>query len=614
MTMKSMPEIQIQKLFLVALVLKVASAILGWYFKLTWSLGFVVPLVVMGAYIVLGLYRRNTDVTDEKFADTCYYLGFIFTITSIIFCLFDLPNIGTKMQDIAVRFGAAMVSTVLGLCVRVYLVSFRQDVGDALTNAENAVLDAARKFAEQLTIALERIRAFEAQVDDAAKTSVERVNLQVESLSKNHAEKLISFFAELTTQNQVAFTSALAEVKTASGQLAEAVDNYSQGMRSNLTSIEVKVGVFTEAVMSRLKTTTFPDDYFAKHLESPLGRLIDGTKGLAREVELVSSGVNQSSLILTDTLKQIRDKANATEDSLDTVLRLTVQQQSVLDTAQGQLTTMEQLAKTLASFDSALSGTLASISASNEVTSELTTRVSSVIEEGVSTRHSLEDSIMTVIRKLDANAAATSMVVSNLEANAEANMTAVATISEKLDSNSVAANNAAATIASHLEANINAAGTVATMLRTTAAASEMVAKKLDEVSAADVQASETLGVLGQHAFTAIGKVDLAVEQLQVMVRQLSALDAALQNQSVELKQVAEQIKNVKVVVEMPQYVAPYPLAGPLEAQSAEFSSPSPRTHDASPNAHLVDIEADEIRTTSTAGALLQNVVSRSSAA
>ena len=121
--MKSIFDIRLQKLFLVTLILKIGSSFLGWYLQLQWSLGFTVPLLIMSAYIFLGYHRRDNDVTDEKFADTCYYLGFIFTITSIIFSLFDLPNIGTKIQDIAVRFGAAMVSTVLGLGVRVYLVS-----------------------------------------------------------------------------------------------------------------------------------------------------------------------------------------------------------------------------------------------------------------------------------------------------------------------------------------------------------------------------------------------------------------------------------------------------------------------------------------------------------
>jgi len=192
--MKSIFDIRLQKLFLIAFVLKVCSSFIGWRFQDPWIFGFTVPLLIMGAYIVLGYFRRDNDVADEKFADTCYYLGFIFTITSIVFSLFDLPHIGTRIQDIAVRFGAAMVSTVLGLAVRVYLVSFKKDVADAIKDAEDSVLDATRKFTEQLTVALERLSDFECQVDTAAKASVERVNLQVENLSKNHADKLAAFF------------------------------------------------------------------------------------------------------------------------------------------------------------------------------------------------------------------------------------------------------------------------------------------------------------------------------------------------------------------------------------------------------------------------------------
>lgn len=503
--MKSILDIQLQKLFLVTLTLKVGSSFLGWYFQMPWSLGFTVPLFIMGAYIVLGYYRRGTDVTDDKFADTCYYLGFIFTITSIIFCLFDLPYIGTRIQDIAVRFGAAMVSTVLGLGVRVYLVSFKKDIGDAISDAEYAVLDAARKFTEQLTIAVEKLRDFESQVDAGAKSSVERVNLQVDNLSKNHAEKLTGFFTDLTTQNKKAFALALADVKTASRNISDSVDGYSNGMRANLTSIEAKVSAFTEAVTDRLKSTTFPDDYFAKRLEAPLNYLTESTNVLATGVKLVSAEVSQSSVDISGALKKLRVKAKATEDSLDTVLKLTMQQQAVLDSAQGQLTTLGQLTANMTTFDTALTSTLASITASNVVTSELTSRVSTVVEEGASARNSLEKSLAAIVDKLDSNATATT------------------TVAARLDANSLAAQTASA----------------------------LIANKLDGVAAADVQAAAALDALGQQASAAIGKVDKTIEQLQEMVRQFSAIDSSLQAQSIELRQVVGKIKDAKVVVEIP---------------------------------------------------------------
>ncbi|AJG25004.1 hypothetical protein [Cupriavidus basilensis] len=555
--MKSIFDIRVQKLFLVTLILKVGSSFLGWKLRDPWILGFTVPLLIMGAYIALGYFRRENDLTDEKFADTCYYLGFIFTITSIIFSLFDLPNIGTRIQDIAVRFGAAMVSTVLGLGVRVYLVSFKKDVADAIKDAEDAVLDATRKFTEQLTIALERLRDFESQVDTAAKASVERVNMQVENLSKNHAEKLTAFFADLTTRNQNAFMQALGGVKAASQRLSDSVDGYSQGMRANLASIEAKVGAFTDAVTDRLKTTTFPDDYFAQHLSDPLAQLKASSTALAGGIKASFHEVNESTVVLSAALKKLKDKAGATEGSLETVLKLTQQQQAVLDTAQGQLTALEQLGATLIKFDETLASTLAGVAASNNATNELSARVAGVISDGAETRRAVESGLSGVIEKLHTQAQATQSVAAKIEANATATRAAAETISSKLASNTIAAE------------------TASTNLVAAAEASQSVVGKLESVAVADLKAVQTLSTLGQHATTAVGRVDQAVEQLQSMVRQLTSLDTALRAQSSELRDVVSRIQEVKVAVETP---APSTVGSPFQHTPALLSAlslPSP---------------------------------------
>lgn len=513
--MKSIFDIRVQKLFLITFVLKVGSSFLGWKFQDPWILGFTVPLLIMSAYIVLGYFRHDNDVTDEKFADTCYYLGFIFTITSIIFSLFDLPHIGTRIQDIAVRFGAAMVSTVLGLAVRVYLVSFKKDVADAIKDAEDAVLDATRKFTEQLTVALERLRDFEAQVDTAAKASVERVNLQVESLSKNHADKLTAFFADLTNKNQEAFTSALSEVKTASQRLAESVDGYSLGMRSNLGSIEAKVGAFTDAVTERLKTTTFPDDYFAQHLSSPLSQLKESSVALAIGIKGSLQEVTESTTVLSSALKKLRDKAGATEGSLETVLRLTQQQQAVLDAAQGQITSLEQLGNTLKALDETLATTAAGVVSSNGLTSELTARVGGIVADGTETREALRVALNGVSETLKAQVLATSTVVTSLNAGTTASRELAQQLAGKLDASTAAAESASAALIA------------------AQATSSVVVGKLDAVAVADMKAVQALDTLGRQANTAMGRVDGAVEQLQGMVQQLAALDATLRARATE---------------------------------------------------------------------------------
>ncbi len=518
-------DIRVQKLFVLVLVLKVLSSGLGWYLGFPWSLGFWVPLTLMSAYIVLGLKRQDDDVSDDKFADTCYYLGFIFTITSIIFSLFDLPNIGTRIQDIAVRFGAAMVSTVLGLGVRVYLVSFRRDAADAIRDVEDSVIEASQRFREQLVIAFEKMRDFQSEVDVASKATVERVNMQVEALSKNHADKLTVFFADLTTRNQEAFTEALTEVRAASVRLTQSVDGYAHGMRANLTSIEEKVGVFAEAVTTRLRTTTFPDDYFSKNLAGPLAQLQGAASEISGAVNRVSTDVNLSSAVLAGALKKLRDKSGAVEESLGTILTLTEQQQAVLATSQGQLSVLEQLNTTLVGYDALFAKTLGGIKDSSKVSAALADRVAAVTTEGADARRSLEKSLSDLVLKLGANAQATETLGAQVGATASASKQ----------------------IAVQLAASATTTATVAGKLAANSAAAALVAGKLDGIAAADVEAAKTLATLGTHAAQAIDKVDTAVEQLQEMVRQLASLDTALRGQSSELRDVAERIHETRLV-------------------------------------------------------------------
>jgi hypothetical protein len=545
--MKKIPALNIQNLFALVLGLKIISSFLGWKFQSPWIMGFTIPLVLMLAYIALGIKRKSSDLTDEKFADTCYYLGFIFTITSIIFCLLDLPNIGTKIQEIAVRFGAAMVSTVLGLAVRVYLVSFRRDAADALKDAEDAVLDATRKFSEQLTLARERLQEFEMQVDAAAKSSVERVNLQVENLSKNHSHRLTEFFTDLTTRNQETFIAALSEVKSASFRLSDSVDSYSASMQRNVSSIESKVGAFTDAMTNRLKTTAFPDDYFVKHLEAPLSQLKEGAAVLASGVMLVNDQVIESSNVLSKALTKLRQKAAAAEDSMEMVSRLSSQQQGVLDSAKGQVSALAEVSSTLSQLDSALNNTLAGFAAHTAVNAELRTSVEGVVSENVEARRSLEKSLEVVARKLDLNASATSDVVSKLDASATLSKEASSAFTAELAATSTVTRAAAAILAEKLDENSRSTSSLVGGLTAAAATTNGVIGRLDALVSTKESELEMQNQLNQQAILATGRVGQVIEELQEVVRRFSTIDESLDAQSAHLKLVSQKLSTLPIV-------------------------------------------------------------------
>ncbi len=472
-----LPRIRVQALFLVAIVLKVLSSGLGWWFNFPWSLGFWVPLCVMGLYVALGLVRREDDVTDEKFADTCYYLGFIFTITSIIFSLFDLPNIGTQIGSIAVRFGAAMVSTVIGLVVRVMLVSFREDATSAIVSAEAGLIDAAHRFREQLMMSYERLREFDTAVDSASKGAVERVSLQVERLSKNHAEKLSSFFGELSLHNRTTSDEALARVDEATDRLTQSMDSYREGMQKTLKQLEERVELFGHSISERLARTSFPDDFFSSRLEAPMGQLRTSTQALADSAQMTAEEVLEGAQLLGTSLKAIRLKSKAAESALDTVASLGVQQSALHSSAEQQVETLKVLTASILEIERTLASTTTQLLAAQATSSQLVGKVEAVVTDSTQTRRMLESSLGAVTSSLSSNASATESIAKRLGAHT--------------------------------------------------AATEKVSSRLEAVAAADAATATALANAGSNTVETLARASDALVQLREMTTVLGAMSATL---------------------------------------------------------------------------------------
>jgi hypothetical protein len=85
-----------------------------------------VPLVLMVVYaLALGL-ARYLRLRDDQAGDNLYYLGFLYTLTSLGVSLWQFsPNEGA--EGIVTNFGVAIASTILGVALRVVFNQMRQD-------------------------------------------------------------------------------------------------------------------------------------------------------------------------------------------------------------------------------------------------------------------------------------------------------------------------------------------------------------------------------------------------------------------------------------------------------------------------------------------------------
>jgi methyl-accepting chemotaxis protein len=418
-----LPEtLSVQRLFGVAVALKIAFALAGYLLDSPVWLGTVVPLTVMVLYMVLGYHRRSSEISEERFADSCYYLGFIFTIASIIICLFDLPKMtpGKGMYQIAVRFGAAMVSTVLGMIVRVYLVGFKKDVSEAVKDVESALIDATRAFTVQLNDTMRTMQQFEAQILDATKASVAGVQLQVEALGRSFADALNRFYEQVNSDNKIAFEQMLGEVKTATARLAASVETYSGGMRDHLQAIEAKVTAFSDAVTARLSSTTFPDDFFSSRLEEPVHQLQKEAVALGQSVRDVARQVGTSSNALGKALDALNSRAESSKATMETVAALSDQQRLLLNNADLQLNALGRLAASLEALDAALRLTTDAVRTNSASSMDLQRQIGLLAQDSSTGRLELKDAVGGISRTLGGATGHASEILERLDSHAGA--------------------------------------------------------------------------------------------------------------------------------------------------------------------------------------------------
>lgn len=518
---RTWPTLNIQRLFGVALVLKLVLAALGYVLDMPFWLGFVAPLLVMLAYMFFGYRTRGSDVAEEKFADSCYYLGFIFTIASIVVCLLDVPkmSVGSGLQDIALRFGAAMISTVLGMAVRVYLVSFRKDSNDALQDVEQALLDTTQLFTAQLQENLKTLQSFEQQVFSASKSSVASVQAQIEALSRNFSETLSEFYARLNEENRAAFREMADEGKAASARLADAVDGYSQGMQSHLSSIERRVSQFADAVTARLDATEFPDDYFAKRLKAPIDALALETNNVGDAVRAVNDEVKGAAVALRSTIGSLNAKLKSSNSVMEGVVQMADRHDALMVASERQAQTYSVFLDRLADIERTLRSVMTTADATNFASGEVLTRLAGMAADSTALREAIRSSLAEVAAQNSAVGKAVRTSVLNVATKLDGQTTLATGVLAKFDEHARHTKEVSASLIQALSTHTDQIAASGGGFQAVVSASEGLRQKLEAVVASNGQLLERAQKRLEH----VERVAAQSEQIAVSLRELHPL-------------------------------------------------------------------------------------------
>ncbi len=212
--------------FFVTIFVGLVAEIQGW------------PLVAGGAlllYFAFGFAVPKRIRNSERFADSLYYIGFILTLWALFFSMSPLfaRTVDFTSRDMIEKFGIALLTTVLGMTLRIALVQMRQTASDQEEESRAEIAEYVQKLNLEVRATLEEVHNFRTSAIEQAKGAATH------------------------------FTDGMREISRQSG---EAVATSNSRLLDGVNEVVAQIRDSTSEVLERLRRLDVPTDVISSQL------------------------------------------------------------------------------------------------------------------------------------------------------------------------------------------------------------------------------------------------------------------------------------------------------------------------------------------------------------
>lgn len=264
----------------------------------------IVPCLSMIVYLILTQSTSSKFIRNEQLGDSCYYMGFLLTLVSLGFALYEFssdPENEEFGREILADFGIALSTTILGLIFRVYFSQFRLPAEELRQTAEDELASTVRRLKIQLDSGIDSFEKFgdkiQGSIEESLKSTTinyqEYLNKALENFSTNSQEILKNF--KETADEQFKLKEKF-----------QSLNNELTNVNSQTSSMSRQISEFNES----LKNIT---TYFNN---SESQGLIQMTENISKFTDSLKNQVS----IIEDQEKKLKitlDNANARRDEIE---------------------------------------------------------------------------------------------------------------------------------------------------------------------------------------------------------------------------------------------------------------------------------------------------------
>lgn len=246
----------------------------------------LVPVLIMVAYAILLGFARLFRLRDDQSGDNLYYMGFLFTLTSLAVSLYQFRVDEGAADQIVQNFGIAIASTIAGIALRIFFNQMRRDPIEVEQTARLELADAARKVKRELECTVLEFSYFRRATQQSLAEAVEEINTQLKDAKGSILGQLRDF---ATTSSK-----PLEEASKKSGEtLDTAVRHISDeiGQLSRMTDQLIKT---FESVVAKLSALQTPDHIIEIKLNPMIQGLSRAVNNFGKHAEVQAKAVDEN--------------------------------------------------------------------------------------------------------------------------------------------------------------------------------------------------------------------------------------------------------------------------------------------------------------------------------
>ncbi|QJB55630.1 hypothetical protein [Pseudodesulfovibrio sp. zrk46] len=311
----SLTSDKLRKAFLASLLLSWGLMTVITFLGLPVFLLVLAPVGVMAKYLHYFQSCTDRDLFQDQFADSFYSLGFLLTLTALVFTFFPLfyGNHTITMEETLGNFGVALLTTLLGLTVRIYLTSFSMDLEQLQKQTVMELETDVRLFKQEMGASIGVMKEFNKELEETTRKTVEDFSKSLEGAGNEITDLVQGTMRTAFEPLAKNFADLANDVKDATGNFGSNLDDSFKQCVASVDSIRLEHDLLGRAIrpaLDSLEQMAGEIDASVRTISSSLEKSSTELDGSMNEFSSSVGAVNNG---LTSGLNRLVDKVEGVE-------------------------------------------------------------------------------------------------------------------------------------------------------------------------------------------------------------------------------------------------------------------------------------------------------------